>query len=210
MDHASASARSASRTPSCLFARAFRAYLRTDDPAAIDPRSLLPQKSCRRRRQCHPLCRRPQLPTNPRMAEGAFAPIPDRVLAPLDQPINAQSGLLTDDYFEFERVISGQRLAGLRRPGMDFDSVPESPVELGPYRLITFYVSGNLMVETGHFPSCSLIEIRKPCNSSSQTFSTVPALPLVRATDLPISRERASSYALRIVAAWGTSTSQFP
>jgi hypothetical protein len=74
----------------------------------------------------------------------------------------------------------------------------------------TFYVSGNLMVETGHFPSWSLIEIRKPCNSSSQTFSTVPALPLVRATDLPISRERASSYALRIVAAWGTSTSQFP
>src|ERR1700687_2738602 len=68
-----------------------------------------------------------------------------------------------------------------------------------------FYVSGNLMVETGHFPSCPLIKIGKPCNSSSQTFSTVPALPLVRATDLPISRERASSYALRIVAAWGTS-----
>jgi hypothetical protein len=59
------------------------------------------------------------------------------------------------------------------------------------------------MVETGHFPSWSLIEIRKPCNSSSQTFSTVPAFPSVKATDLPIRRERASWYALRIVAAWG-------
>jgi hypothetical protein len=62
------------------------------------------------------------------------------------------------------------------------------------------------MVETGHFPSWSLIEIRKPCNSSSQTFSTVPAFPSVKATDLPIRRERASWYALRIVAACGTST----
>jgi hypothetical protein len=32
------------------------------------------------------------------MAEGAFAPIPDRLRAPLDQPINSQSSLLTDDY----------------------------------------------------------------------------------------------------------------
>jgi len=31
------------------------------------------------------------------MAEGSFAPVPDRVRAPLDQPINAQSGLLTGD-----------------------------------------------------------------------------------------------------------------
>jgi hypothetical protein len=62
------------------------------------------------------------------------------------------------------------------------------------------------MVDTGHFPSWSLIEIRNPCNSSSQTFSIVPAFPLVRATDLPTRRARASWYALRIVAAWGTST----
>src|SRR5664280_379241 len=32
------------------------------------------------------------------MAEDSFAPIPDRVRAPLDQPINAQSNLLTGDY----------------------------------------------------------------------------------------------------------------
>jgi hypothetical protein len=39
------------------------------------------------------------------------------------------------------------------------------------------------MVETGHFPSWSLIEIRNPCNSSSQTFSTESASLLVRAED---------------------------
>ena len=75
---------------------------------------------------------------------------------------------------------------------------------LAPYHPI----SESLMVETGHFPSWPLIEIRNPCSSSSQTFSTVPAFPLVRATDLPIKRARASWYALRIVAACGTSTSQ--
>ncbi len=32
------------------------------------------------------------------MAEGSFAPIPDRARAPLHQPISTQSGLLTDDY----------------------------------------------------------------------------------------------------------------
>jgi hypothetical protein len=31
------------------------------------------------------------------------------------------------------------------------------------------------MVETGHLPSWLAMEIRSPCNSSSQTFSTVPA-----------------------------------
>jgi hypothetical protein len=43
------------------------------------------------------------------------------------------------------------------------------------------------MVETGHFPSWPLIEIRRPCISSSQTLSTVPALPSVRITALPTS-----------------------
>jgi hypothetical protein len=38
----------------------------------------------------------------------------------------------------------------------------------------------NLMVEIGHFPTWPLIEIRRPCNSSSQTSSTVPAFPSVR------------------------------
>jgi cytochrome P450 len=32
------------------------------------------------------------------MAEGSFAPNPDRGPAPLDQPINAHSRFLTDDY----------------------------------------------------------------------------------------------------------------
>jgi hypothetical protein len=32
------------------------------------------------------------------MAEGYFVPSPERGPAPLDQPISAQSGLLTADY----------------------------------------------------------------------------------------------------------------
>jgi hypothetical protein len=32
------------------------------------------------------------------MAEGSFAPIPDRDPAHLDQPINPHPGFLTDDY----------------------------------------------------------------------------------------------------------------
>jgi hypothetical protein len=63
-------------------------------------------------------------------------------------------------------------------------------------------VCANLIVETGHFPSWPLIEIRRPCNSSSQTFSTVPAFPSVRTTALPTSSDRASSSAPRIVNAW--------
>src|SRR6266481_5828605 len=54
------------------------------------------------------------------------------------------------------------------------------------------------MVEMGHFPSCPPIEIRRPWNSSSQTFSTVPALPSVRTTALPTSSDWASSNAPRI------------
>jgi hypothetical protein len=38
------------------------------------------------------------------MAEGAFAPIPDRLRAPLDQPNNSQSSLLTDDYLSSDMV----------------------------------------------------------------------------------------------------------
>src|ERR1700738_1972681 len=60
-------------------------------------------------------------------------------------------------------------------------------------------VCANLMVEIGHLPSCPRIEIRRPCNSSSQTFSTVPALPSVRITALPTSADCACSNAPRIV-----------
>src|SRR5258708_26520356 len=54
------------------------------------------------------------------------------------------------------------------------------------------------MVEIGHFPSWPPIEIRRPWNSSSQTFSTVPAFPSVRTTALPTSSDWASSNAPRI------------
>src|SRR4051794_33536533 len=60
----------------------------------------------------------------------------------------------------------------------------------------------NLIVETGHFPMWPLIETRRPCTSSSQTFSTVPAFPSVRTTALPTSSDRAASSAPRIVNAW--------
>jgi hypothetical protein len=39
-----------------------------------------------------------QLPPHPRMAEGAFAPIPDPVRAPLDQSTKVHSSFLTVDY----------------------------------------------------------------------------------------------------------------
>src|SRR5258706_8244788 len=45
----------------------------------------------------------------------------------------------------------------------------------------------------------SPIEIRKPWNLSSQTFSTVPAFPSVRTTALPTSSDWASSNGLRII-----------
>lgn len=57
----------------------------------------------------------------------------------------------------------------------------------------------NLIVETGHFPAWPLIEIRRPCKSSSQTFSTVPASPLARTTALPRSSDCASPNAFMIV-----------
>jgi len=47
-----------------------------------------------------------------------------------------------------------------------------------------------------------LIEIRSPCNSSSQTFSTVPAFPSVRTTALPIKADCASPYSFKIFDAW--------
>lgn len=50
-----------------------------------------------RRRQRHPLRRRAQLPTYPRLAEGSFAPNPDHDPVSMDQPISAHSGFLTDD-----------------------------------------------------------------------------------------------------------------
>jgi hypothetical protein len=48
-------------------------------------------------------------------------------------------------------------------------------------------VCANFIVETGHLPSWPRIEIRRPCNSSNQTWSTVPALPSVKMTALPTS-----------------------
>src|SRR3954468_21619404 len=58
------------------------------------------------------------------------------------------------------------------------------------------------MVEIGHLPSWPLIEIRRPCISSSQTLSTVPAFPSVRTTALPTSSVWACSSSPRIVDAW--------
>ena len=58
---------------------------------------------------------------------------------------------------------------------------------------------GNLMVETGHFPSWPRMEMRRPCVSSSQMLSTVPALPSVMITALPISSVWACSNSPRIV-----------
>ena len=55
------------------------------------------------------------------------------------------------------------------------------------------------MVETGQFPSCPRIEMRRPCISSSQTLSTVPALPSVRITALPTSSVWARVNSPRIV-----------
>ena len=55
------------------------------------------------------------------------------------------------------------------------------------------------MVETGQLPSCPRIEMRRPCISSSQTLSTVPALPSVRITALPTSSVWARVNSPRIV-----------
>jgi len=43
-----------------------------------------------------------------------------------------------------------------------------------------WYRGANVMVETGHWPSCTSVDIRSPWNSSSQTLSTVRPLPSVR------------------------------
>src|SRR6266516_2583315 len=79
-----------------------------------------------------------------------------------------------------------------------------------PARTYAVSPCANLTVETGHFPSCPLIEIRRPCNSSSQTFSTVPAFPSVRTTALPTSSDRTSSSAPRIVSAWSFAVGMVP
>src|SRR6476660_474598 len=42
------------------------------------------------------------------------------------------------------------------------------------------------------------MEIRSPCNSSSQTFSTVPAFPSVSTTALPINSDCAAPYSSKI------------
>src|ERR1700738_2114874 len=46
------------------------------------------------------------------------------------------------------------------------------------------------------------MQIRSPCNSSSQTFSTVPAFPSVRTTALPINSDCAAPYSFKIFEAW--------
>ena len=60
-------------------------------------RPLLPQGPRRRRRQRHPLCRRPQLPPHPRLAQKALVPlsVPAMAHARLSGP--AQFGFLTGD-----------------------------------------------------------------------------------------------------------------
>ncbi len=72
-----------------------------------------------------------------------------------------------------------------------FQSVSPAPwqgrSECRSHRLMTqafgscanLYLWASLIVETGHFPSWPLIEIRRPSKSSNQTFSTVPAFPSV-------------------------------
>ncbi len=42
------------------------------------------------------------------------------------------------------------------------------------------------------------MEIRSPCNSSSQTFSTVPAFPSVSTTTLPINSDCTAPYSFKI------------
>ena len=42
------------------------------------------------------------------------------------------------------------------------------------------------------------MEIRSPCNSSSQTFSTLPAFPSVSTTALPINSDCAAPYSFKI------------
>jgi len=74
-----------------------RAHHRTPE-GRRSPRTLLPQRPRRRRRQRRPLSRGPQPPTHPRLAEGSFAPNPDRDPAPLAQPICTHACFLTDDY----------------------------------------------------------------------------------------------------------------
>src|SRR5262244_1320126 len=58
-------------------------------------RPLLPQGPCRRCRQRHPDCRRPQLPTHPRLAEEALAFNLPRSVDHPNRPTNLQSRLLT-------------------------------------------------------------------------------------------------------------------
>ena len=79
-------------------------FVPTKTPSSRSPRPLLSQRSRRRCRQRHPIRRRPQLPAYPRMAESSFVSVPDRGLAPFDQPISAQSGLLTDNFISSDSL----------------------------------------------------------------------------------------------------------
>jgi hypothetical protein len=69
------------------------------------PRTLLPQRLCRRCRQRHPLSHRPQLPPHPLLAQRTFWLIPGTATANARKLSPAQPGFLTDDY-----LVSPRRL----------------------------------------------------------------------------------------------------
>jgi IS5 family transposase len=58
------------------------------------PRPLLPQRSCRRRRQRRPLQRRTQLPPHPRLAQRFLPPYPDRIHRCNHPPVSPQISFL--------------------------------------------------------------------------------------------------------------------
>ncbi|MGY3647658.1 hypothetical protein ACVWW2_002949 [Bradyrhizobium sp. LM4.3] len=62
------------------------------------PRPLLSQRPRWRCGQRHPLCRRPQLPPHPRLAQRTLVPVPDPALAHARLSGPAQFRFLTDDY----------------------------------------------------------------------------------------------------------------
>jgi hypothetical protein len=65
------------------------------------------------------------------MAQGSFAPITDRDPAPLDQPINAHSGFLTDDG-EIYRALA-KSLAAIARAAVSLVASEVRPPLLAAY-----------------------------------------------------------------------------
>src|SRR3954466_13208810 len=70
------------------------------------PRSLLSQRPCRRRRQRHPLSRRPQLPPHPSLAQRTLVPVPGPTMPRAGRSSPAQFAFLTDDYLAFIKLAS--------------------------------------------------------------------------------------------------------